>query len=108
MNRSARGAAIHVAEDIVPIAEFKSHLSELVRDLPIRKRPVIITQNGRPAAVILSPAEFDRLSYNARFVEAVSEGLEDIEGGRVLSRDELTKIVDERYGRLPKAKTKRR
>lgn len=109
MNRSTREPeAIQVAEDIVPIAEFKAHLSEMVRTLSTRRRPVIVTQNGRPAAVMLSPAEFDRLVYRTRFVAAANEGLADIERGRVVSDKDVGKLLDQRYGALPKAKTKRR
>lgn len=35
---------------------------------------MVITQNGKPAAVLLSPEEFDRLSYHARFVAVVTDG----------------------------------
>jgi PHD/YefM family antitoxin component YafN of YafNO toxin-antitoxin module len=80
----------------------------MVRGLPARRRPVVVTQNGKPAAVVLSPAEFDRLSNHARFVSAVNEGLDDIEKGRVLSHEEVGRLLDERFGALPKAKTKRR
>lgn len=98
--------SIHVSEDIVPIAEFKAHLSRLVRELQGRSRPVVVTQNGRPAAVVLSPDEFDRLSYRARFVESVSEGLEDIEAGRVVTDTALARVLDERYGALPRSKVR--
>ena len=100
-------SSIRVAEDIVPIAEFKAHLSEVVRSLPGRRRPVIITQSGKPAAVVLSPAEFDRLSYHARFVDAVQEGLADAAQERVISDDELGALLDERFGAVPKPKRRR-
>jgi len=108
MRRPVRGAdAIHVSEDIVPIATFKAHLSEVVRGLASRRRPFIVTQNGKPAAVVLSPGEFDRISYHARFVGAVSEGLADVEDGRLLSNAELGKILDERFGVVPTKKRTR-
>lgn len=97
-----------MSEDIIPIAEFKSHLSEMVRGLPARGRPVVVTQNGKPAAVVLSPAAFDRLSNHARFVAAVTEGLSDLDQGRVVSDEEVGKLLDERFGALPKAKRTRR
>lgn len=109
MGRPIRGvAAIQVSEDIVPIAEFKVRLSEVVRGLPARRRPVVITQNGKPAAVVLSPAEFDRLSYHARLVAAVDEGLADVADGRVIADDDLGKLLDERFGTTPKPKRTRR
>ena len=50
---------INVAEDIVPIGEFKTHASQLVRHLHATGRPVVITQNGKPTAVVVTPAAFE-------------------------------------------------
>ena len=57
----------------------------------------MITQNGRPAAVLLTPDAFDRLGERARFLEAVREGLADSEAGRVLDDKELTAELDEEF-----------
>lgn len=38
---------MQVAEDIVPIGEFKAHLSERIRDLRSHRRPLVVTQNGK-------------------------------------------------------------
>jgi PHD/YefM family antitoxin component YafN of YafNO toxin-antitoxin module len=40
--------------------------------------PVVITQNGKAAAVLFSPADFDELSEQARFAEAVQKGMADV------------------------------
>ncbi|MCA9647918.1 MAG: type II toxin-antitoxin system Phd/YefM family antitoxin [Polyangiaceae bacterium] len=90
--------ALQVAEDILPIGELKAHLSEQIRALRGRRRPLVVTQNGKAAAVLLSPEEFDRLTAQARFVAAVQEGLEDQAAGRVVSDDELTGLLDARFG----------
>ena len=74
---------LKVAEDIVPIGELKAHLSEKIRDLKGRRRPLVVTQNGKAAAVMLAPEEFDRLTAQARFVAAVQKGLSDVSAGRV-------------------------
>lgn len=108
MNRSENGAGLQlqVSEDIVPIGELKAHLSEKIRDLRGRKRPLVVTQNGKAAAVLLAPEEFDRLSAQARFVAAVNEGLADLDAGRVISDDEVGRRLDARFGALPKPKKK--
>jgi prevent-host-death family protein len=102
MHRSPNGPApLQVADDIVPIAELKAHLSERIRDLRTRRRPLVITQNGRAAAVLLAPEEFDRLTNQAEFVAAVREGLEQADTGRVVDHDEVGRILDARFGGLP-------
>jgi prevent-host-death family protein len=107
MYRSSNSTnVLQVAEDIVPIAEFKAHLSEVVRDIRGRGRPMVITQNGKPAAVLLSPENFDQLTVHSRVVASVNEGLRDLEAGRVHSHDEVGKILDERFGKQAKVKKK--
>ena len=86
---------IQVSEDIVSLSDFKSHASKMLRQAQISRRPIIITQNGKPAGVLISPAEFDSLSEQSRFINAVKNGLTDIEQGRVLTDEELDKVLDE-------------
>jgi len=97
-------SAWQVADDIVPIAELKAHLSERIRALRGRRRPLVITQNGRAAAVLLSPSEFDRLTLQARFVAAVREGIDQANAGRVVEHDEVGEILDARFGDLSQEK----
>ena len=105
MYRSPNGpATLQVADDIVPIADLKAHLSERIRDLRARRRPLVVTQNGKAAAVLMSPEEFDRLTNQAEFVAAVREGLEQADAGRVVDHDELGRILDARFGALPAEK----
>jgi antitoxin YefM len=85
-----------VAEDIIPIAELKSRLSEVVRGLDERPRPLVITLNGKPAAVVMSPREYDRITYRARVLESVQQGLADVEAGRVIDDDELGRRLERR------------
>jgi prevent-host-death family protein len=90
---------IQVSEDILPIAAFKARASAVVRALRLRGRPMIITQRGRPAAVLLSPEDFDRLTYRERFRAAVREGLADAEAGRVVSDRNLDEAVEREFGK---------
>ena len=86
------------------MGEFKTHASRLLKGVKQSGRPLIVTQNGKPAAVLLSPEEFDRLTTQARFVAAVQEGLADLDAGRVVSNDEVGQRLDARFGSLTKSK----
>jgi prevent-host-death family protein len=91
---------LQIAEDIVPIAEFKAHVSEVVRGLRERGRPLVITQNGKPAAVLISPEEFDALIEQARVVTAVQQGLAEAEAGQLISDEQLGRELDQEFGPL--------
>lgn len=67
---------IDVAEDIVPIGHFKTHASEHIRNLHRTGRPMVITQNGRAAAVVLTPEEFEELGHRAFARAKIEAGIE--------------------------------
>ena len=89
---------LQISEDILPVGEFKTKVSRVLRRLQATRRPFVITQNGKPAAVLLAPEEFDRLNEHARFIEALDEGLADSVAGRVVEDGELTRELDEKFG----------
>jgi prevent-host-death family protein len=89
---------LRVAEDIVPLSDFKARASELLKRLAETGAPIVITQNGRAAGVLLSPAEFDALTERIRFVNAVAKGLEDAESGKVVTHESMVAEVQTRYG----------
>ncbi|HEY0553351.1 MAG TPA: type II toxin-antitoxin system Phd/YefM family antitoxin [Thermoanaerobaculia bacterium] len=92
--------ALQFSEDILPLGEFKTHASRVLRQLRESQRPVVITQNGRPAAVLITPEEFDAVYERNRFMAAVREGLADIEAGRLLDPDEVRRQLDAEFGPL--------
>ena len=51
--------SLHGSRDLVPIATFEAKASETVRLLQRRKRPFVITLDGRAAAEVMSPEESD-------------------------------------------------
>jgi prevent-host-death family protein len=89
-----------MAEDIVPLADFKSRTSQLLRKLREDQRPLVITQNGKPAAVLITPEDFDRIREHERFSEAVSAGLADSAAGRLIDDEELDVTLDKELGPL--------
>ena len=46
---------------ILPISEVKARLPELVTGVSEREEEVVVTRNGRPAAVLVNYAEYERL-----------------------------------------------
>jgi prevent-host-death family protein len=43
----------------LPLSDAKNRLSRIVDDVTERDEQVMITRNGHPAAVVISPAEFE-------------------------------------------------
>ena len=87
---------ISVSNDIVPIAEFKTNISKWFKTLQTSGHPLIITQNSKPAGVLLSAADYDELVYRKSFLDAVERGIADADSGRTLTTDELRKSLQAR------------
>lgn len=80
---------ISVQNDIIPIAEFKASISRWFKDLRTTGHPLIITQNGKPAGVLLSPNDYDELVYRKSFLDSVGRGLSDGESERAYRTEEI-------------------
>ena len=87
---------ISVSNDIVPVGEFKTNISKWLKIIRERGHPLVITQNGKPAGVLLSPSEYDELVYKKLFVESVDRGLADADAGRVRTTKEVREELKKR------------
>ena len=91
---------IRIASDIIPLGEFKSGISSCLKKVQTTGHPLIITQNGRPAGVLLSPEEYDNLVYHKQFIESVEKGLRAAESGEVYSTEEVrSRLAEKRASR---------
>jgi prevent-host-death family protein len=79
--------SLRVSEDMVPVSDFKAQAADWLKRVADTGQPVVITQNGKAAGVLVSPAEFDRLTERGRFLAAIDAGLDDEKAGRVVSHD---------------------
>jgi antitoxin YefM len=87
---------ISISNDIVPIAEFKTNISKWFKTLQTSRHPLIITQNSKPAGVLLSAADYDELVYRKSFLDSVERGIADADSGQTLTTDELRKSLHAR------------
>ena len=103
---------------IVPVADVKARLSAYL-DI-CAETPVVVTRNGRPAAVLVGVSDEDDLerlilAHTPRFRAILEAAEQRIKKGRVIGHREFWRIVRERHGRAdaqlpagrPKATSKR-
>ena len=77
---------LRVSDGVIPLGEFKSHAARYLKDLD---GPIVITQNGRPAGVLLAPSEYDRIREQQSFLESIAAGMADAQAGRVMDKETL-------------------
>ena len=80
---------------IVPFTEARARLSELLDELEARHEHVVITRNGRPAAVLVPAEEQEILEETLEILQdeellaALRESEEDVKEGRVTALREV-------------------
>ena len=77
-------------DNIVPLTELQRSSSKLAKRARESKEPIIITQHGRPALVLVDCKLYEELAENAR---NVSEGPPPVTNRERELRDELQRIV---------------
>jgi len=87
---------IVVSNDIIPIAEFKAGISKWFKSLKVTGHPLVITQNGKPAGVLLSPKDYDELVYKKTFLDSISRGISEAESGKTYSSEDVRKALTSR------------
>jgi antitoxin YefM len=84
-----------MSEVVLPLAEIKKRLSEIVDGVEARHDRVVLTRNGRPAAVIISPDELESLEEtleilaNPEAMRAIRKAEADINAGKGVTADQL-------------------
>ncbi len=86
----------------VPVREFRSKLSELLSDVADRRDHVLVTRNGKPAAVLVPIDEYEALEETAELlsdpatVGAIEVGLAELAREETITLDDLRRELAER------------
>ena len=83
-----------VSSDIKPVSYLKSHAADILKHINETHRPVIITQNGEPKAVLQDPESYDKMRNAIGLLKLISLGEEDIKQDRVKPQEKVFKNID--------------
>ena len=84
--------------DIVPIGAFKSQAASWLQRARTSGYPVVITQNGKTAGVLLSPAEYEKIQYEQALSRSIDRGLAELDSGEGIDTNELEHRLKQRLG----------
>ena len=74
-----------ITKDIQPMTTFRNHSAEFMQHIKETRRPIILTVNGKAAAVLQDAEAYQRLldlAAEANASEGIRQGLDDLEHGR--------------------------
>ena len=82
--------------DIRPISYLKSKAADLLRQVNDTHRPVVITQNGEPRAVLQDPASYQNMRNAIGLLKLIAQGEEAVRAGRVKSQEDVFEDLEKR------------
>ena len=92
---------IDITKDIQPLTTFRNNSVKMMQRLKKTRRPIILTVNGKPEAVVQSAAEYQRLLNLAAEVdvnEGIRQGLEDLRQGKGRPAREFFEEMRKKHG----------
>ena len=85
---------VRLSEDVTPISDFRLRTAELIAKTRRTKRPIILTQRGRSAAVLEDIHEYECRAERLELLEAIVIGLRAAERGEVVSQTRAMAELD--------------
>jgi prevent-host-death family protein len=80
---------MNISKDIKPVTYLKARASDLLKQINETHRPVVITQNGEPRAVLQDPESYENMRNAIGLLKLISLGEKDIKGRKSKSQDEV-------------------
>jgi len=91
-----------ISMDIKPVTYLKSQAADILKQVNETHRPIVITQNGEPKAVLQDPESYENMRNAIGILKLISQGEEDIRNGNFISQEDvfsgLEKLVDSDNG----------
>ena len=72
-------------QDIKPLSEFRANAAQMVEQVRTSKRPLILTQNGRSAAVLIDVGEYENLLDKLELLQELQTAEQQIKEGSTLT-----------------------
>jgi prevent-host-death family protein len=88
-----------LSRDIQPLSEFRAHTAKFLRQVQETGRPLVLTQHGRGAAVLLDIAEYERLVERSELAEDIRTAEAQLERGEGVDHPETKKAVLKRLSK---------
>lgn len=85
---------MNISTDIKPVTYLKAKAADLLKQINETRRPVIITQNGEPRAVLQDPKSYENMRNAIGILKLISQGEGDIRNGRVKSQEDIFKDIE--------------
>ena len=83
-----------ISQDIQPVSYLKSHSADILKQVNETHRPIVITQNGEPKAVLQDTESYENMRNAIGLLKLLSMGEEDIRTGNTLVQAQVFQTIE--------------
>jgi antitoxin YefM len=87
------------SQDIRPLSEFRANAAAFVQHVRSTRRPLVLTQHGRGAAVLLDISEYEHLIEQIELLQEVQTAEQQLSDGQGVEQMEAKAEVLKRLRR---------
>lgn len=88
--------------DIIPVTDLRQDAAAALKRVKSSRQPVVITQRGRAAAVLLSLEAYQRSEHERQILRLLARGDQETKAGRGFDLDEVLAEADNLLAGSPK------
>lgn len=82
--------------DVQPVSEFRANAAKFVQQVRETRRPLVLTQHGKSAAVLLDVEEYEEMLDTIELLQGIQEGIAQLDAGKGVPHEEvMTRLLDE-------------
>jgi len=87
---------IKLDTDIRPLSDFRANVASIIEELKKTKRPIVITQHGKSAAVMLDVTEYEDLLEKVELLTDIQIAETQLQKGEGISHVDAKQQILER------------
>ena len=84
---------IKIDQDIRSMSEFRTGIASFLKQVHDTKRPLIITQHGKGAAVLLDVGEYEAMREKIELLQDIQTSSSQLENGMGIPHNDARKLL---------------
>jgi prevent-host-death family protein len=96
---------MNINQDIRPITYLKMRAAAVLDQINYTHRPIIITQDGEPRAVLQDAESYERMKKAIALMKLLAQGEADVRKGRVIQQEKVFTALKTKLNKKRNAKS---
>ena len=88
---------VKLTTDVKPVSEFRANAAGLIEQVRTSRRPLVLTQRGHSAAVVLDVSEYERMVEEIELLSDVRTAMQQLEAGDGVSNRDAKAELRRRF-----------